>query len=275
MIATQDTMTDARAALGEVVPELVRLVRNIPDPNARAIGTWRVADVAAHVTHVFGVDTDAVDGRTLTPVTVNTANIAELTEAMLADDTERDPAKLADRIETMAHEFDEIAGHCDADTVEWLGGALLPPSAVVCHLLEECLVHGHDIAQGSGQRWPIQRRHAALAIEGAAMPIITALPTSFVNAKRAGDLRARVDINLRGGGRQHLVLDAGALRVEDADTADADPPVDARISADPAALLLVLLGREKVWRPLLTGKLLAWGRRPWKLLRLLKVLSPP
>jgi len=118
-------------------------------------------------------------------------------------------------------------------------------------------------------------RHAALAIEGAAMPIITALPTSFVNAKRAGDLRARVDINLRGGGRQHLVLDAGALRVEDADTANADPPVDAHVAADPAALLLVLLGREKVWRPLLTGKLLAWGRRPWKLLRLLKVLSPP
>jgi len=257
--------------LREVVPEFARLVRSIPDPDAASVGTWRVAEVAAHVSHVAGADMDALAGREMPSGPVSTANVAELTAAFLADDSERDPAALADRMEDLGREFDDVAAGCRADTVGWLGGAQLPPSAVACHLLEECLVHGHDIASGSGQRWPIERRHAVLAIEGAALPILAALPTSFVNAERAGDFRARIDIRLRGGGRNQLVIDRGSLRVDAAD----GHPADVHLSADPAALLLVLLGRQRVWKPLLAGKAVAWGRRPQKLLQLLKVLSPP
>ena len=269
--AAQDTLADARAALREVVPEFVRLVRSVPDPNAAAVGTWRAADVAAHVSHVCGADTDALAGRTMPTGTVNTASVAELTEAMLDDDRQRDPAALADRVTALADDFDEVAANCSADTVTWLGGAQLAPSAVACHLLEEFLVHGHDIARASDRPWPILRRHALLAIEGAALPIITALPTSFLNAERAGSLRARIDIRLRGGGRAVLVVDNGSLRFDEADSG----PADVHVSADPASQLLVLLGRQGVWKPLLTGKATGWGRRPWKLLRLLDVLSPP
>src|SRR5205823_9713573 len=120
--APQHTLVDARAALREVVPEFVRLVRSIPDPNAAAVGTWRVGDVAAHVSHVCGADTDALAGRTLPAVTVSTASVAELTAAMLADDSERDPAVLADRIGALADAFDEVAARCEAHTVTWLGG---------------------------------------------------------------------------------------------------------------------------------------------------------
>jgi hypothetical protein len=35
------------------------------------------------------------------------------------------------------------------------------------------------------------------------------------------------------------------------------------ISADPAALLLVLYKRRSQWPAIARGKLLAWGRRPW------------
>jgi hypothetical protein len=272
MSAAHDTMADARAALREVVPEFVRLVRGIPDPNAAAVGTWRVGDVAAHVSHVCGVDRDALAGtRTLPTIAVNTASVAELTAAMLADDSERDPAALAHRIVASADEFDDVADHCRADTVTWLGGARLAPSAVACHLLEEFLVHGHDIARAGGRPWPIQRRHAVLAIEGAALPIIAALPTSFVNSKRVGSFGARIDIRLRGGGSTQLALDGGSLRVGQSDGRTAD----AHVSADPATLLLVLLGRRRIGKPLLTGKLVGWGRRPQKLLQLLEVLSPP
>jgi hypothetical protein len=271
MSAAHNTLADARAALREVVPELVRLVRSIPDPNAAAVGTWRVGDVAAHVSHVCGADTDALAGRTLPAVTVSTASVAELTAAMLADDSERDPAVLADRIGALADAFDEIAAHCEADTVTWLGGARLAPSAVACHLLEEFLVHGHDIARASGRPWPIQRRHARLAIEGAALPIIAALPTAFVNAEKAGSFRARIDVRLRGGGGAQLVFDGGSLLVDAADGRTAD----AHLSADPTALLLFLLGRQGIWKPLLTGKATGWGRRPWKLLQLRDVMSPP
>src|SRR5204862_7165722 len=122
---------------------------------------------AARVSRVCGADPAALAGRPMPTAPVSTASGAEPTATMLADDGERDPVTLADRIGDMAGVFDEVAAGCRADTVIWLGGALLAPSAVACHLLEECLVHGHDIARASGRPWPIQSRHARLAIEGA------------------------------------------------------------------------------------------------------------
>jgi len=85
--AAPHTMDDARAALGEVVPDFVQLLRSIRDPNAAAVGSWRVGQVAAHVSHVCGVDADALRGRQLPTAPVSTATVAELTDAMLADDS--------------------------------------------------------------------------------------------------------------------------------------------------------------------------------------------
>jgi mycothiol maleylpyruvate isomerase-like protein len=267
-----DTMAQARSALRDVVPSLVALVRSAPDPNLASVGTWTVSDVAAHLSHVFRLDTDAVAGRPLPEAIVTTAGMAEVNATMLAEDRERDPAVLADRIGTLAGEFDDAASRSRAATVDWLQGARLPPSAVACHLLEECLTHGRDIAGVTGRPWPIQRHHALLAIEGAALPLIAALPpTAFLNQEKAGSFRARFDLRLRGGGRTVLVFDRGSLTLDAASAHD----VDAHISADPTALMLVFIGRHGIWEPLLEGKLAAWGRRPWTLARMLTALSPP
>lgn len=267
-----DMLAEARAAVGEVVPPLARLVRNISDPNAPAVGTWSAGEVAAHLTHVLAGDGDAIAGRPLPSVSVTRADIAELTAQFLDDDPERDPTVLADRIEELGREFDAVAAASRAASVDWLGGAVLPPSAVACHLLEECLVHGHDIATATGQRWPIQRRHALLAIEGGALQIIAALPPSaFINQRKAGSFRARVEVRLRGGGRNRLVIEDGSQTIVPGGGRD----VDAHISADPAAFLLVLMGRAARWKPLVTGKVAVWGRRPWKLVRMFDVLSGP
>jgi hypothetical protein len=47
----------------------------------------------------------------------------------------------------------------------------------------------------------------------------------------------------------------------------------ADICADPAAFMLAFIGRQEIWKPLLGGKLSAWGRRPWKIARVLIVIS--
>jgi hypothetical protein len=197
--------------------------------------------------------------------------MAKLNAKLLAADGERDPAVLADRIATLAGEFDDVASRSRAATVGWLQGARLPPAAVACHLLEECLTHGHDIARATGRPWPIPRHHAVLAVEGGALPLIAALPpTAFLNQERAGSFRARFELHMRGGGRTLLVFDGGSLTLGAAGARD----VDAHICADPAALMLVF-GRQGIWKPLLSGKLGAWGRRPWKLARMLSVISLP
>ncbi|MEV0405404.1 maleylpyruvate isomerase N-terminal domain-containing protein [Actinoallomurus sp. NPDC050550] len=265
-------MAQARAALRDVVPSLVALVRSVPDAGSTAVGTWTVGDVAAHLSHVFRTDTDAVAGRPVPQAIVTTAGMAEVNAKMLTEDDERDPAVLADRIGALADEFDGVASRSRAATVDWLQGVRLPPSAVACHLLEECLVHGHDIARVAGRPWPIQRQHALLAIEGGALPLIAALPpAAFLNLEKAGSYRARFEVRLRGGGRTLLVFDGGSLTLDAAGARD----VDAHVSADPAALMLMFIGRQGQWKPLLEGKLAAWGRRPWKLARMFTVISPP
>jgi hypothetical protein len=126
-----------------------------------------------------------------------------------------------------------------------------------CHLLNECLIHGHDIATATGRPWPIQRYPALLAIEAFVLPLIAALPpTAFLNQEKAGSFRARIELRLRGGQRTVMVFDR-------------------HISADPQAFQLLFIGRQGIWKPLLEGKLTAWGLRPWKLPRMLTVMSPP
>ena len=170
-----DTMNQARAALRDVVPSLVALVRSAPDANAASVGTWTVGDVAAHLSHVFRADTDAIAGKPVPEAIVTKAGIAEATAKILAEDSERNPAVLADRMTTLATEFDDVASRSRSATVEWLQGTHLPPSAVACHLLNECLIHGHDIAKAAGRPWPIQRHHALLAIESFVLPLIAVL----------------------------------------------------------------------------------------------------
>ena len=160
-----DILAQARAALLDVVPSLVALVRGVPDANSASVGTWTVGDVAAHLSHVFRADTDAIAGKPVPEAIVTKAGIAEATAKILAEDSERDPAVLADRISTLATEFDDVASRSRSVTLDWLQGTRLPPSAVACHLLNECLIHGHDIAKATGRPWPIQRHHAPLAIE--------------------------------------------------------------------------------------------------------------
>ncbi|MGI5350336.1 maleylpyruvate isomerase N-terminal domain-containing protein [Streptomyces sp. CA-250714] len=267
-----DTLAQACAALRDVVPRLVALVRSVPDANAASVGTWTVGDVAAHLSHVFRFDTDALAGRPVPQATVTSAGMAEANAKMLAEDGERDPAVLADRIGTLATEFDDVASRSRAATIGWLQDIRLPPSAVACHLLEECLIHGHDIARATGRPWPIRRRHALLAVEGGVLPLMAALPpTAFLDQEKAGSFRARVELRLRGGGHTLLVFDRGSLKLDAAGARD----VDAHISADAPALMLVFIGRQGLWKQLLEGKLAAWGPRPWKLPRMLTVISPP
>jgi len=269
---TDTTLAQARAALQDVVLSLVTLVRSVPDATAASVGTWTVGDVAAHLSHVFRFDTAAIAGNPVPDAIVTAAGMAEVNATMLAEDGERDPAALADRIGTLADEFDDVASCSRAATVGWLQGIRLPPSVVACHLLEECLIHGHDIARATGRSWLIRRRHALLAIEGGVLPLIAALPpTAFVDQEKAGSFRGRFDLRLRGGGRALMAFDRGSLTLESGDACD----VDAHLRADPAALMLVFIGREELWKPLLGGKLAAWGLRPWKLAGMLSAISPP
>ena len=99
-----------------------------------------------------------------------------------------------------------------------------------------------------------------------ALPLLPLL----VDPSTTADVRASYDLRVRGGPQDGVVIRDGRLTVG----AD-DGPVDCHVSADPVALLLVSYGRRSQWVPVLTGKPLAWGRKPWLGLRLTSYLVTP
>lgn len=263
-------LADARTAIAAIAPDFVRLVRESAH-DGPVVGHWGTAEVACHVSHVIRYDGDSLAGRALPDGELRPSAVAVLTDSELAADPERDLGVLADRIEAQLADFLALSEAPTSEEVTWLGGVRLPASAVVCHLLEELLVHGFDLAHATKGAWTIAPPHAALAVAGAAVPIVNAAgPTAFVSPKRAQGFRARFDARLRGHDRFTLVFDDG-LTIQPATS----EPVDAHLSADPSTMLLILLGRVGPLRPVLSGKVAVWGRRPWRMRRMLRVMAPP
>ncbi|MDQ3756243.1 MAG: hypothetical protein M3394_00090 [Actinomycetota bacterium] len=263
-------LAEARAALAAVTPDIVRVIRHSAH-EGRVLGHWGTGEVAAHLSHVIRLDTDAIAGRVLPPAELHPAGVADVTDAELAADPERDPDALAARVETLMQDFLAASEAPADDHVSWLGGVRLPASAVACHLLEEVLVHGFDLARPTNQQWSIRPAHAALSIVGAVAPIVTAAgPTAFLRSRRAAEFRARVEVRLRGHDRLAIVFDNG-LTIEPG----ARGPFDAHVSVDPASMLLLLLNRVSRRPLLLRGKIVVWGRRPWQVARMTSMITPP
>lgn len=266
----QSDLAAAREAISEIAPAFVRLARNAAY-DGPVVGHWGVADVARHMCVVLSADTDSLAGRPLPVAELNPRAVAAMSEDLLAADPETDLDVLADRMEALFAEFFDVSASPPSDECTWLGGVRLPASAVACHLLEELLVHGFDLAAGRSGMWTIAPAHAALALTGAGAPIINAAdPYAFVNTKRATGFRARFDARIRGYQRMTFEFDDG-MRIG----GETSEPVDAHISGDPVTVLLLMLGRISPVRAALRGKIVVWGRRPWRLRRMLGVITPP
>ncbi|MGI8983265.1 MAG: maleylpyruvate isomerase N-terminal domain-containing protein [Acidimicrobiales bacterium] len=264
-------------ALREEEARVAALVRSIRNPGAHAVGDWTVGDVAMHLTQGLLVvpglaREDMTDAHQTLPALAERPglspiddvwDLAGLTMQGVKADSERDPAVLADRIEARTAAFldNAAAGGSADDRRAWLvEGTYLPLPTFTCHLLNEAIMHGHDIAVAEGRPWPIDPAHAALVFEGFIWPVVAALdPRAMVDQAKAAGVRATYDIRMRGASSFHLTFDDGALSI--------DPPsprrVDCHISADPAALLLVAWNRQSQWSAIARGKLVAWGRKPW------------
>jgi hypothetical protein len=79
-----------------------------------------------------------------------------------------------------------------------------------------------------------------------------------VDPQGARGLTATFEIRLRGHDTNRWRFTDGNLEIRPG----AGGPVDVTISADPTVMLLVSYRRVPLWRPILAGKLRAWGKRP-------------
>ncbi|MDQ3957360.1 MAG: maleylpyruvate isomerase family mycothiol-dependent enzyme [Actinomycetota bacterium] len=271
----------ARSRLPVVARDFAALLSGIEDPSRPAVGEWTIGDVAAHVSHVAGggalvaMTVGNTSGEGLSVGDDLVAGAAAFNARTLANDPERDVRALAERVEKSVADLLETTAPLQGDEpVAWLGGLVLPASGLPCHLMGELLVHGFDVARAAKRPWPMGPVEAGLAF-GFFMDAIRFSPASmrrgYVHQDAAAGLRAVFEFRVRGGRTYVLDFDDGSLTVSDPPVS----PVDCRISAAPAAALLSAFGRIGRARPVLSGRIVAWGRRPWLALKLPRLLRNP
>jgi hypothetical protein len=241
-------------ALETVSADLAALMRTIDDPTPIAVGTWSIGETCAHVCgsadYFLGTLLGTVELERLSDVDRNNA-------AALAAFTERDPRGIADLLVAGEAALVVHARTLEGDPpTQPFAGVHVPTSTTLGIELGELLVHGFDIAGAAGRPWHIDRVHALLTLRS----YLPVWPFT-VDPSRAEGVRLDVEMRLRGYEQASLIRVAdGALTVAVSD----GEPVHAHMSADPAAQLLLNWNRVPVWRLMLTGKLLVWGRQPWR-----------
>ena len=271
-VSTHVDMAAAQSAVASYGARATALLRSGLRPDAPALGSWDVTDLAVHLSHsVDGIAAMAKGGGSLLE---DIRQLPMLTGALVSGEAERDLGAIADRIDASVADLSSVVGAVAADELRpWLvHGVELPVSALTCHVLNDLMVHGHDLAVANRHPWPIERSHAALVLGGFLFPVLGALGRSMVDQEAAAGRQVCFEVRLRrGGGSAFLHFDHGALTVEDFPSG----PVDCRLSVDPDTFLLVAWGRRSQWPAILRGQLLAWGRRPWLGVELRAMLKNP
>jgi uncharacterized protein (TIGR03083 family) len=242
-------------ALMEASAQLAALLRQVEDVSVPAVGVWNVGEVAAHVAGGPGYFLDAArGGAELVPF--DPESVAVANARFLQQDTQRDPRQLAERLEQGTRALATYARNEAGDPlVQPFEGVRIPLSSLLALVLSEVLVHGWDIAHGSRMPWHIEPAHATLTATGT-LPL---LPFS-VDPQATRDMQLRAELRIRHDARFVVTVDDGTLRVDP----PSRTPVDCHLSVEPVAYLLVTFGRLPVWRAMLRGKMVTWGRRPWR-----------
>ena len=141
----------AYAALSAVVPRLSSLIRSIKRPETPALGEWNVGDVAVHLAHVWETLPVLASGNLESPLQ-HVDELSELTTSLVRSEMRPDLAGVADRIDAAAAAFLTTATARTSDaTTPWLvEGIQASAPTFACHLLNESLIHGYDIALRNG-----------------------------------------------------------------------------------------------------------------------------
>jgi hypothetical protein len=228
-------------------------MRSVSDPARTAVGFWSIGDTCAHVSGSGGYFLGALRGE------VELERIDEVDSSNakgLADSPERDPGRLADRLVVGERALVQHARAVGDDPpAHPFEGVEVPMSTVLGIELGELLVHGFDIARAAGLPWTIDRRDALLTLR-AYLPLF---PFTLDPVRAVG---VHLDLEMRIRGMAPIVVHVadGTLTV----ASPAGGRVHAHLWADPVAYLLLMWARVPVWRPLLSGQLLIWGRQPWR-----------
>jgi uncharacterized protein (TIGR03083 family) len=256
-------------ALQSAADRVAALVGSVPDATASIPGmTWTVEELGVHLTRGAENYVSFVSGGIGSPLDLNDIPGGSLTRsnaALIDSESERDLAALMTRYRrTVSELLSASRGRKNDETVQW-HGVTVTLGALLGLAVGEALVHGYDLAKALRKPWRIAPDQARLVLSSS-LPLLPYLLDKTATA----DVVASYELRVRGGEDLTLRFHLGTLTVE-----APGGRVDCLVSADPVTLLLIAYGRVSHWVPALTGKMFAWGHKPWLGFRLTSYLVNP
>ncbi|WP_367128507.1 maleylpyruvate isomerase N-terminal domain-containing protein [Saccharothrix sp. HUAS TT1] len=272
---------DVRDALAAAAERFARMLLDCRTPQRRALGDWTVADTAAHVAIVGRLNAGLI-AEDLSPLDdpeldrgwqeSSFGGFARLNTLSL----EHFPERALDVVSnTLLEEVDLLLNRArDVDPRElrpWLGGARLPAASLVAHQLNEVLIHGLDIARALGAPWRISAHEAALTFDLFLMPMLGGDTGRLLAGASPTPGRVAIEFRSKHTTPVTLTSDNGRIEVRPAGRAK----VDAQVRFHPTAMMLTVFRRTRLARSVATGKVLAFGRRPWAAVTYLRGMRSP
>lgn len=208
---------------------------------------WTAAEVGAHLVSVPRRYIRMMEHPEPFPANLSAVNEAEI-RAVGSDD-------LRDLGEMLVADVEELLrrlGHDGSAPVRFFS-MQHTAEGIGAVMLGELLLHGLDLARTVDRPWDISRDEA-ITVLGGLLPSVGYSVDPSVAEKAPGTYHLRI----RDGQDWTISVEDRAASVDKGRPTRAD----LHVSADPLAFLLVGYGRANRWRPLLTGKMVAWGRRP-------------
>ncbi|MBS2540163.1 maleylpyruvate isomerase family mycothiol-dependent enzyme [Catenulispora sp. NF23] len=264
-----EDLAAARAAVPEFAERAARLVEGIGNPKAVSLlPGWNAADVAVHLGLACTAYSAAAAGaldvghwETFVPEHPDLAQrVAVLNATTLSQAAPEAYLAAPAQIRTGAATL--VAALADRDprepcTIPWFGAdEPLTLAAVTGLFLSETALHTLDLARATGQKWlippPIARQIISLAY-------LDTIPRT-VDHTRAATMHAAIRIHVRGGVTIGVEVDGPLVQTH------RDPApgrTDCHISVDPVAFVLAASGRSSQARQIVTGRMIAYGRKPW------------
>ena len=259
---------DALEQMERLHEPLLALVRRIDDPNLPVPGLrWNAGEVCAHMISGLEIYRAMLRGQDSPHLSLGVAEITRQNDAGVASVVDRSGPGLAQRLAAGLSALHTELARPDLPTlVPWHGGMHMPPGSIGTFIVTDLSVHGHDLARALRRPWTIDPQLVD-AVVRALGPVLPHL----LDLDAAAGFRATFLVRLRGQGTYTLHFDNGTLRLLTGWTG----PVDARVSAEPGAYLLSMFHRLGRIGPALRGDVVVYGRRPWRVLSIEKLLPLP
>jgi hypothetical protein len=247
-------LEEARTSLATTARRLADLVTSAPDLSRLAMGLeWNLQQVTAHMVTGTNWAAEFIKGNAPGIPTFDPAVIGPVIDQMMADLPESDPAKLGRLLLDADEGLLEALSTQPGDGPMMHAGVPFTMAQFACTILGDQMLHGYEMAAAVGRPWPIERQDALLILD-AHLPLFAAM----LHPERTLGLTASFGIELRGGRDVTVRFTDGAYSVEEG-IADA---VDATMSVDPVAFLMIESGRLSRYEAAALGLLEVGGNQP-------------